>query len=153
MQPRLKKRLKPKLHIFRLFLSNNPFLFTLRLLRFVGSRRVFLCSCCTMDSSAAQLHTSHAIARHRAFLAASARSISSSTLLDSFAIQIDLYTKLDPHITKLASVYYEIRGSCSILRESTRYHKLKAVCKLEFTTDNMIIARCKILSLKFVFLG
>lgn len=29
----VKKQLKPKLHIFRFFLSNNPFLFTLRLLR------------------------------------------------------------------------------------------------------------------------
>ena len=66
---------------------------------------------------------------------------------------IDRYTKLDPHITKLASVYYEIRGSYSILRESTRYPKLNAVCKLEFAIIYIIITRCKISPLKFGYLG
>ena len=31
--------------------------------------------------------------------------------------------------------------------------KLNAVCKLEIATDNIIIARCKIMPLKFVYLG
>lgn len=58
-----------------------------------------------------------------------------------------------PHITEMAVVYYEIRGSCFILRESTRYPKLNAVCKLKFATDNIIIARYKIMPLKFGYLG
>ena len=131
----------------------NPFLFALRLLHSIGGRRVFLCSCCTMDSSVAQLHTSHAIARHRAFLAASACLSSPPPHWTHSPYKSTDIRNSTLYITKLASAYYEIGGGRFILRESTRYPKLNAVCKLEFATISIIIMHCKISPLKFVCLG
>lgn len=152
MSPRLKSDSKQN-YIISGLPFYNPFLFSLRLLRSTGGRRVFSLS--LLHDGLVSGTTAH-LARNRASQGISCSLGTFHPLLHPtglIRLIIDRYTKLDPHITKLASVYYEIRGSYSILRESTRYPKLNAVCKLEFVIIYIIITRCKISPLKFGYLG